>query len=190
MTFTLDVTDDLAGVDLSSTRVLVASPDGQPRDEAQLSMTSGSHRTAPSRATVTVPRFAPQGTWTGELVAHRPGGQPDHVVVGRADRRPAFPGGFDQTGPGDADAPVLTGFSLSPSAINTTGSPQADDVRLHGDDDVAGIDLAESKVVATSPAGLPLESSAIQQVSGDGYGRRLPSDDHRPARARPRAPGT
>ena len=179
VTFTLDVTDDLAGVDLSSTRVLVASPDGQPRDEAQLSMTSGSHTNGTFEGTVTIPRYAPQGTWPVSLVLTDQAG--NQTTWSSAELTAAtFPGSFDQTGPGDADAPVLTGFSLSPSAINTTGVTAGRDVRLHGDGRRGGHRPGRVEghrdLAGRAAARLERDPAGLRH----GYGRRLPSDDHRP----------
>jgi Ca2+-binding RTX toxin-like protein len=158
VTFTLDLTDDLAGVDLSGSRVSVFNPSGDPRGEDTLSLVSGTPTNGTFEATVTIPRYAQQGTWTVTLDLADDAGNLEAWSTSELSGD-LFPATFDQTAPGDETAPTLTSFSLNPSQINTTASAQSVDFDVHLSDDLAGVDLATTRLVVTAPNG------AVQQLS-------------------------
>ena len=165
VTFDLGVTDSLAGLDLAKSRVEILSPAGEPRGEDALSLVSGTVTGGTFRATVTVPRFSPQGAWTVRVVLTDNVGN-EEVWTSQELIAATFPGGFDQTAVGDDEAPVLTAFALDPAQADTTAGSKVITFDLSVTDNAAGVDPAASRVIATPPAGPPLQSS-LQLISGD-----------------------
>jgi Ca2+-binding RTX toxin-like protein len=165
VTFTLGVTDDLAGLDLAGSRVEVFSPLGEPRGSDTLSLVSGTFTNGTFEAVVTVPRYSPQGAWTVSVLLSDNAGN-EQPWSSQELAAASFPGGFNQTGAGDEEAPVLTAFALDPVQSDTTAAPQTVTFDLNVTDAPSGLDAGASKVIATPPAGPPLESS-LQLLSGD-----------------------
>ena len=165
LTFSLGVTDGLAGLDLANSHVEILSPAGEPRGEDALSLVSGTEHNGTFGATITVPRFSPQGAWTVNVVLADNAGN-EETWTSQELIAATFPGGFEQTAVGDEETPVLTAFALDPPQADTTASSRVITFDLSVTDNAAGVDPAASRVIATPPAGPPLESS-LQLVSGD-----------------------
>ena len=89
---------------------------------------------------VDVPRYAAQGTWEVSYVRLE-----DEAGNGRylfADKLAllGFPTTFEQTGPGDSAAPVVTDFTVSPTSIDTSQGPQTITVEAGVTDDFSGVE--------------------------------------------------
>ena len=113
-------------------------------------LVSGDRYDGVYESTVTVPRYAAQGTWSVSYVRLE-----DEAGNGRyffADRLAllGFPTTFDQTGPGDSAAPVVTDFTLSPTSIDTSQGPQTITAEATVSDDFSGVDSVSA--MFTSPS--------------------------------------
>ncbi len=112
--FTLSATDDSSGVDAALSQVVVHAPAGNPTFSDSLQLTSGDDLDGTYSASITLPQYSAQGTWTVDLkLVDQSGNQ---VVLtssqlGSAGR----PNDFQQTGAGDTASPVLSSaFVTSP----------------------------------------------------------------------------
>ncbi len=165
VTFTVQATDNLSGVDPAASEVEVFSPAGAPRGSSSLELVAGSPTDGSYEATITVPRLAVQGDWTVALTLADDAGNSHHfssaaLVSG------GFPGSFEQTAAGDAVAPQITAFSFAPSQINTAADDQVVTFDLGADDDLSGVDLAASAVTVASPDGQPRDAEPLALLSG------------------------
>ena len=109
---------------MPDSRVEIFSPAGQPRGEDASSLVSGTASDGTFEATITVPRFSPQGTWTVRVVLADNAGN-EEAWTSQELIAATFPGGFDQTAVGDDEAPVLTAFALDPAQADTTAGSKA-----------------------------------------------------------------
>ena len=65
--FSVHLTDDAAGVDPGATSVTVHSPDGSPTFTDGLELATGDALDGTYDASITLPRYSTQGTWTVEV---------------------------------------------------------------------------------------------------------------------------
>lgn len=165
VTVTLDLTDDVSGVDASSSQVSSTPPGGGAGNQGQLQLTSGTSTDGTYQATINVPRFSVDGTWTLDLsVVDGAGNQLTKTSAQLISD--GYPGTFEQTGLGDTAAPVLTSFALAPSSIDTSLADQVVTFTLHLNDDVAGVDPAASQVSVAGPTGQAGGQDQLQLTSG------------------------
>ncbi|MEO8092827.1 MAG: calcium-binding protein [bacterium] len=165
ITFTLQATDNLAGLDPAASEVEVFSPAGAPRGQASFVLVAGTPTDGTYEATVTVPRLAAQGTWAVALTLVDTVGN-HHAFSTAGLIADGFPGGFEQTAVGDAVAPDLTDFTFAPAQVNTAQAAQIVTFDLDASDDLSGIDLTGSRVIVTAPDGQPRDSEPLELVSG------------------------
>ena len=141
ITFTLELTDAVTGIDGDASRSRSRRPTARPEAPLRWSWFRAPSTTGRSRRTVTVPQYAPEGTWTASLLLSDNAGNEEawssQELVGAG-----FPVSFDQTGPGDEDSPELTAFSLTPGSIDTSAAAQDVTFSLGVTDNLAGLDLA------------------------------------------------
>ncbi len=160
--FDLTATDDLAGIDQAASMVVVNGPGGQQAIETSLQLVSGTPTNGAYHASVTIPRYSPQGTWTvGLLLVDAAANE---TLLTPAELGPD--GSFTQTGPGDAALPTLTAFNRTPAQINTAQSAQRVDVTLAATDALSGIDATASKIVFTDSVNQPGGERALTRTSG------------------------
>ncbi len=165
--FTLTATDDSAGVDPALSEVIVHAPAGNPTFADSLQLTSGDDLDGTYSASITLPQYSAQGTWTVDVkLVDQSANQ---VVLTSSQLASAGrPHDFQQTGAGDTAAPVLSSaFVTSPTTIDTSGAPRVVGFDFDATDDLAGVDPANSKVIITGPTGATFEAP-LQLVSGDG----------------------
>jgi hypothetical protein len=121
-----------------------------------LQRVSGDEHDGIWEGTVTVPKYARQGFWSGGLQLHDGAGNigftPESGTVG-----------FTQTGPGDESPPDVVSVSTSPSTIDTSNGPATVAVTVRATDDLAGLGT-------TAPGGFSylviFRSPSMQQVEG------------------------
>lgn len=160
--FDLSATDDLSGIDPAASHVLVQAPGGGATFEAPLSLISGTALDGSYHATITVPQFAPQGTWTIELLLVDGAGNETH----RSSAQLGADGTFTQTGAGDSTLPTLSAFNRTPAQISTYAGARTVTVTLSAADALSGIDPAASTVSFTDSVGLPGGEASLTLVSG------------------------
>jgi hypothetical protein len=146
-------TDDLSGVDAPSLRIL--GPSKQLLSAWFTNRISGDPLDGVYEATVTVPAFAEQGTWTidGE-------GAPGIQVADRARNTgwikattlasAGYPTTFTQTGRGDRSAPQLQSLSFSDRSFDTSSGPVTITVRARFTDDLAGVWASQTDYISGS----------------------------------------
>jgi hypothetical protein len=166
VTVTLQITDDLSGVDAAASEVDSTSPTGGPGPGDQLHLASGTATNGTYTATITVPRLAPDGTW--DLDLHVVDAAGNQLTMSSADLIAAgFPGSFNQTGIGDSTAPSVSQFDVSPTSIDTSQSGQDVTITLHATDALSGVDTVGSTVALVPPdGGAPIQAQ-LQRTSGD-----------------------
>jgi Ca2+-binding RTX toxin-like protein len=166
ITFTLELSDALSGVDPLASQVTVTAPGGEPRDPLSLQLASGDVNDGTFEATISLPRFSPAGTWTVDLELVDEAG--NAISWSSSDLiDSSLPGGFQQTGSGDSLAPQLADFSLAPTSIDTSSSSQVLTFAIQAVDGLAGVDPTDSSVSIASPDGLPKGSDQLTLISGD-----------------------
>jgi uncharacterized protein YfaS (alpha-2-macroglobulin family) len=166
--FDLHATDDLSGVDPASSSVIVHSPSGTTTLSAPLQFVSGTATNGDYHATITVPRYAAQGTWTVEVRLVDNVTYVNQVTSAQLAVL-SFPNSFNQTGLGDSTAPQLTAFDLSPSITNTSSSGATVNFTLTATDDLSGVDTAASKIVVYDPINQPVAPVSLVSAGGNNY---------------------
>jgi Ca2+-binding RTX toxin-like protein len=164
--FTLTVTDDASGVDPAASRVTVIGPSGVPTFESPLQFVTGNPLNGSYSASVVLPRYSPQGTWTVQvLLADEAGNQ---LALTSANLNTAgLPHDFQQTGVGDLGGPSLSGFDLSPTSIDTFAAAAVVNFDVDAGDDLSGVDPAASRVIVHGPSGAPTYEGTLALVAGD-----------------------
>lgn len=165
--FSLVATDTVTGLDPTASEVVISGPDGQQRGQSTLTPSGGTAFNGTYTASIIVPRFAPQGTWTIGLDLHDQAGNSvtwssSQLIAG------GYLGTFNQTGAGDTAAPLLTAFS-GPTSIDTSGSAQALTFNATVTDDLSGVGVAASTVSVFAPDGSPRGEASLAPVAGDAY---------------------
>jgi hypothetical protein len=125
------------------------------------------------RATLSLPRFAPTGTWTitAVTVADCAGNVVEVDTAELAAR--GLPTTFQVTGTSDTEAPQLAALSLSASVLDTRAAGAALGVSARITDDVSGVSVAggcssSSLVLATSPSGAYVVGG-LRHLAGEEY---------------------
>jgi Ca2+-binding RTX toxin-like protein len=165
--FDLTATDDLSGIDPANSKVIIHGPSGAPTFAAPLQFVSGSATNGVYHATITVPRYSPQGTWRVEL--RLVDNATYSTTITSAQLAPAYPNSFQQTGLGDTAPPDLTGFALSPSTTNTAFGGATVNFTLTATDDFSGVDAAASKIVVYDPVNQPVAPISLVSAGGASY---------------------
>ncbi len=165
VTFDLTATDDLAGVDPAASHVTVQAPGGGQTFQSALDLVSGTSLNGDYQATITIPRYAPHGTWKIELLLVDAAANETR----RTSAQLGADGTFTQIGTGDSDLPTLTAFDRTPGQINTSGGDQTVDMTLSAGDSLSGIDPAASKVIFTDSVGQPGGESSLTLASGTSH---------------------
>ena len=88
------------------------------------------------QTTVTIPRYSEKGTW--KISVQLSDGMRSRYYSTTDLANGGFTSGIEQTAPGDAAAPVLADFDISPAEVNTSAGPQIVTVTAHITDDVSG----------------------------------------------------
>lgn len=163
--FTIQGNDNLAGIDAQRSRVTVFTPGGAERGSTPLELASGDPTGGSFTGSVTIPRLAPQGNWTVSLRLVDFAGN-DHVFTSSDLIAAEFPGGFEQTAPGDDAAPDLTAFTFTPTQVDTSLAAASMTFDLQVTDDQSGIAVAGSDVTVRAPDGQELAADPLQLISG------------------------
>ena len=147
-TITLEahITDDLSGAAADGytngvPEMRFVSPSGAQSTWTSFgpsSRISGTPQDGHYRSTITLPRYSEQGTWK---LAHV--GLVDmagnRTSLSAADMQAAgLPTTFEQTGAGDAAAPELRSFSVTPQSVDTSTGSQTITLEAHITDDLSG----------------------------------------------------
>ena len=123
--------------------MIVHAPAGTPTFADGLQLTSGDDLDGTYSASITLPRYSAQGTWTVEVKLVDQAGNQIVADQRPARRAPACPHGFQQTGAGDtAGARAVTAFVTSPTTIDTSGAARVVNFDFDATDDLAGVDPA------------------------------------------------
>lgn len=123
--------------------------------------TGGDVHNATYEAIFRVPRYSPQGPWSLDFQSSDQAGnrvrleKPELLKMG-------MPTGFVQTGKGDDTDPVISGFSIDRTSVDTSSSSQIVHLRARVTDTISGVNLETTNGVY---GGAGLEGS--QQTVGD-----------------------
>jgi hypothetical protein len=182
LTVDLQVTDNLSGAALtpcgsnsfSTFVVILRSPSGAQNRwfwSADFSLISGSRLNGVWRGTGVMPRFSEPGTWRmQQLVIRDCAGNTaayNETQLGAANLQIAL---NVASSPADTQAPILTGMSYSPIAINTSTGNQVVTVQFGVSDDLSGADFSptlpqisffERGLDFLSPSGVQSRSSGF-----------------------------
>lgn len=150
--FSVSATDDLSGVDASSSTISVVGPNGLERVSTDLTKVSGSDTDGGFTGEVTLPRYSAQGAYTLKLtLVDQAGNERTYESSELVDG--GMTGGFDQLGAGDTAAPQLTAFSRDPATTDTREGSQGLTVTIGATDALSGLDLTRSKILIRDPNG-------------------------------------
>ncbi len=134
---TAQVTDDLSGVGYVT--MLFISPSRQYAQNAYMYLSSGSDLDGTWTGTVTIPAYSEAGTWTVEGVEVGDFAN-NYLWYYTSDLQAlGFPTTLQVTSNQDSTPPVLTGFTYSPMAVNTTTSAATVNVTAQVTDDLSGV---------------------------------------------------
>lgn len=143
VTCNMTLTDALSGV--VSATCAFTSPDLMHRASCSASTpSSGTPQNGVWSCTMTVPRYAPSGTWTAS-------GTATDAVGNVAQLNPAssgFPSTLTVTSDPDVVAPSLTGFSLMPTSVNVSAASQNVTCNMTLTDAKSGVATAACQVAA------------------------------------------
>ncbi len=162
VTVTMRVTDNLSGVTELGEPVAVwfYSPSrgqSQPMFGWQFTRISGGPLDGTWRGSVEIPRYCESGNWTLDSVVVRDAAG-NRLYLSTANLRAlGFPTDLAVTSNPDTSAPVLTGISMSPAAIDVSAGPRTITVRLTVTDNLSGANLRISPwvwvTIFRSPSG-------------------------------------
>ena len=183
---TLFATDDLSGVAYTGngcsgfvSGVVFTSPSGAQTvkiNSCSFELLSGSELDGSFSAVATFPQSAEQGVWRLTTVLLKD--QAGNLSSLDADDLDGLgiSASVEVTSPGDITPPVLTGVSVDPQQVETSGSSQAVQVTLFATDDLSGVAYTGngcsgfvSGVVFTSPSGaqtVKINSCSFELLSG------------------------
>jgi hypothetical protein len=175
ITFTAHVTDDVSGLNLSSgTYLYFSSPSGRSVQATFSKRTSGTAQDGDYQGSVTLPRWSEQGTWRFSYGYLADAASPSHShYYSTSDFTTAgFPTTFTQTGTGDVTAPTLTGFTITPSTIDTSATAQTLTLTAHVTDDASGLGVpangySSSSITINPPSGGTMYSNHSIQFALD-----------------------
>jgi hypothetical protein len=163
ITFTARLTDDLSGVAAASVGF---GPTGQPPEVfATLSRVSGSALDGTYQATVTIPTFAPAGTWLVSSVPVLDLAGNSGNILGTDLQARGFPTTIqvvDATP--DTTPPQLLAFSFTPTTVDVSNTSQVVTFTARLTDDLSGVAFA--LVGFGSPTGHQSVSAILSRVSG------------------------
>jgi len=150
------ITDDLSGNGNTSTQVRFTSPSGRQSTTTMLSgwqRTSGTALDGIYSGSLTLPRYAENGTWTvsyfslhDEVGNYRTLNAANLSALG-------FATSFVVNGTSDTTAPNLLSFAISPSEVDVSAGSQAVTVNARITDDLSGNGNTSTQVRFTSPSG-------------------------------------
>lgn len=133
---------------------------------------------------IELPRFAAPGRWRIRALrlTDRAGNELE-LGAGELEAM-GFPGGFTQTGPGDATPPSIAGLTLSPSVLHTAAGDRTLNLSLHVTDDLSGLEESDCDGVrfqsVAEPSftqfALPIESSSASLDATFRMSTLLPPD--------------
>jgi hypothetical protein len=153
---TLNVTDNLAGVEFSFwPRVRFRSPSGrlQLTETGTLTLVSGTPSSGVWRGVMSIPRYTEPGTWKLHQIVLIDRAANDRILNETDLAATGFPTDLNiASSPADLIAPTITGFSFSPTIINTAGSAQVVTARLSIRDNLSGAQAFD--IFYRSPSGL------------------------------------
>ena len=151
LTLTLDVTDNLSGVDFSPAhflefRVQLDSPSrGQSQfvTRPQFTQIAGSPLNGRWQAVVPFPRYSEAGTWSINRIQLIDAAGNDVSYFTAQIRALGLPTDFTVVSvPSDTTRPAVTGLSFSPSVFDTSTGSQLVTVSLRVTDNLAGVSFA------------------------------------------------
>ncbi|HEX8103952.1 MAG TPA: calcium-binding protein [Solirubrobacteraceae bacterium] len=162
ITFTVRVTDDLAGA--AAVSVELRDPNGVGTAAGELTRQSGTALDGVYTGTVTLPRYSLQGAWRVSYVyVADAAGNTDFVSRERLDTA-GYPTVVDQTGAGDSTAPTVAGLTLNPASVDTSSAPRDVTFDAHVTDDMAGV--AGVEVTLKMPGAVPTLTATLTRQSG------------------------
>jgi len=176
VTITLDVIDNLSGVDFLTDQISVfqmqlSSPitsQLRPLTNHDFTLVAGTAQNGTWQAKLDLPQFSEEGTWFVSALSIS-----DHVhnklFMSQADLvAKGFPANFRATSsPSDTTPPDLLGFSFSPSTVDTLAGPGQVIVTISAGDDLSGVNFSPDSpfisafrgVSFTSPSGAQMQSA-------------------------------
>lgn len=148
VTVNFTLTDDLSGPNLF--QVSLVSPSGATTQRASVNLTPAT--TVSGSAGLTFPKGSEAGTWTvaGAFVSDAAGNTLSLDTAGLT--ASGFPTSLNVISTTDTTPPNLTGFSFTPSSINTTSASAGMSVAFAATDDLSGV--KSFQVTLMSPSGV------------------------------------
>ena len=148
----LTASDDLSGVE--SVFITLNGPGNQLVQNGNAALTDGDGISGRYQKTLTLPVNSAGGTW--------------RIMAQLTDRagnsRLVQLGSFEQTGPGDTEAPVSTN-PVSTLSVDTSTGPKPVEVTLDVSDDISGVETVF--VTLLGPAGQLIQNGSATRTSGD-----------------------
>jgi hypothetical protein len=159
---TAQITDNLSGA--SEAYMYFSSPSGHQSVEAGFLLVSGTDLNGTWAASATIPAYSEAGTWIVDyvLVFDNAGNTQyyytsDLTALG-------FPTNLQVTSNQDTQPPVLTSFTFSPMAVNTTTTSATVNLTAQITDNLSG--ASEAYMYFTSPSGHQSIESGFSLTSG------------------------
>ena len=171
ITMTGRITDDLAGV--VSAQLTFRSPSGGQSVNAFFSSfnrTSGDELDGTYETDMTPPQFSESGTWELNFFFGRDSANNSSFVSTAELIAQGLPTTFQQTGAGDTTPPTLVSFSLTPTELPISGSPQTITVTARITDDLAGVGNFSNQLTFRSTSqqqSVNVFFSQFNRISGD-----------------------
>ena len=159
---TAQITDDLSGVQLGY--VYFISPSGQHLAPANFYLSSGTNLDGTYNGTATIPAFTEPGTWTVYYVYVQDKVGNSHYYYPADLQALGFPTTLTVTSQEDSAAPILTGFSFSPTQVDTTSTSATVNLTAQITDDLSGVQLGYLYFI--SPSGQHLLPANFYLSSG------------------------
>jgi hypothetical protein len=185
--FTTRLKDDLSGIApdtgsydfFSYTRAEFRSPSGLQGFSVIFYSTgriSGDALDGVYTNSVLLPEFREPGLWTLESISAHDAAGNQASWSGAKLLALGFPTSLTITGMGDTNAPLLAGFSLTPTNLNTTHSGQSVLVTVQVTDDLSGFGIPPPFTAGSSGgASAVFTSPSGRQSAGVGLGPSFPS---------------
>jgi hypothetical protein len=162
VTVTEQITDDLSGVQYANE--IFRSPSGSQVAGCTSSLISGTNLNGTWQCTANLAAYSEPGTWTVEYVVVVDNVNNTQFYYTSQLQALGFPTQLQVTSIQDSQPPVLTSFTFTPMAVNTTTSSATVTVTEQMTDDLSGVQYANE--IFRSPSGSQVAGCTSSLISG------------------------
>ncbi len=138
----------------------LTGPDGQSRS-TPATLDSGSATSGHWSASLTLPEHAQQGTWSISIQTGDEAGNSAYISSAQL-ATDGYTSTVEQTCPGDTSPPQVTGVTLAPETLDTSGGPRNVVVDVHATDNLSGV----ASLQATLSSGGQSQTASASLQSG------------------------